>query len=184
MNYSKIGVRYAKALLQVAIEKNLLEEVRKDMFLLDSLIVSVPEFMQVLNSPVVKPSEKQAILKAAISTQVSELTFGFIEMMILHRRENRLADIIRNFQDQYRTHKGILTATLTTPVSVSEKTSKEISDLLKNKYNKNVELTPKIEPSILGGFILQVEDLQLDSSVQTQLRKIRRELINTPLENK
>ena len=183
MNYSKIGVRYAKALLQVAIEKNLLEEVKKDMQLLESLTVSVPEFMQVLNSPVVKPSEKQRILKAAVSAQISEVSSNFLDMMILHRRENRLADVIRNFMDQYRIHKGILTASLITPVAVDTKISQQITEILKKKYNKNVELSSKVEPNILGGFVLQVEDLQFDSCVQTQLRKIRRELINTTLEN-
>ena len=183
MNYSKIGVRYAKALLQVAIEQNILEDVRKDMTFLNTLILTVEDFMRVLNSPVVKPSEKQAIMKAAVASQISDTSFKFLEMVILHRRENRLEDIIRNFQDQYRAHKGILTASLTTPIAIDAKITQQISDLLKNKYNKNVELTPKIEPSIIGGFILQVEDLQFDSCVQTQLRKIRRELINTPLEN-
>ncbi len=183
MNYSKIGVRYAKALLQVAIEQNLMEEVRKDMIFLDSLAVSVAEFLQILESPVVKPSEKQSILKAAVASQISPLSMQFLEMIITHRRENRLRDIIRNFDDQYRAHKGIITATLTTTVALDAKISQQISELLKKKYNKQVELSPKIEPSIIGGFILQVEDLQFDSSIQTQLRKVCRDLINTPLNN-
>jgi F-type H+-transporting ATPase subunit delta len=183
MNYSKIGVRYAKALLQVAIEQNLMEEVRKDMSFLDTLAVSVPEFMQILESPVIKPSEKQTIMKAAVSAQISPLSLQFLDMLITHRRENRLRDIIRNFDDQYRANKGIITASITTTVALEPKVSEQISELLKKKYNKQVELKPIIESSIIGGFILQVEDLQLDSSIQTQLRKVRRDLIDTPLEN-
>lgn len=183
MNYSKIGVRYAKALLQVAIEQKLMEEVRKDMHFLDTLAVSVAEFMQILESPVIKPSEKQSIMKAAVSSQISQLSLQFINMLITHRRENRLRDIIRNFDDQYRAYKGIITASITTTVALDNKVNQQISELLKKKYNKQVELKPKIEPAIIGGFVLQVEDLQLDSSIQTQLRKVRRELMNTPLNN-
>lgn len=184
MNYSKIGVRYAKALLNVAIEKKLLEEVKNDLLFLDSLAVSVPEFNQVLSSPVVKPSEKQAIFSAALVKNTNELTLQFINLLVLHRRESRLRDIIRNFMDQYRVYKGILSATLITPVMIDDSIRNKISALLKDKYDKNIELTPKVDPSILGGFILQVADLQLDSSVQTHLKKVRQELIKTPLENK
>lgn len=184
MNYSKIGVRYAKAILNVAIEKKLLEEVKTDMLFLDSLVVTVPEFQQVMLSPVIKPSEKQTIFNAALAKNISELSLQFINLLIVHRRENRLRDIIRNFIDQYREYKGILSATLITPVSIDESSRKKIAELLQKKYEKNIELTPKIDPSILGGFILQVSDLQYDSSVQTHLKKVRQELINTPLENK
>jgi len=55
--------------------------------------------------------------------------------------------------------------------------------MLQKKYEKNIELTPKVDPSIIGGFILQVADLQYDSSVQTHLKKVRQELIDTPLNN-
>lgn len=184
MNYSKIGVRYAKALLNVAIEKKLLEEVKNDLLFLDSLAVSVPEFNQVLSSPVVKPSEKQAIFSSALVKNTNELTLQFINLLVLHRRESRLRDIIRNFIDQYREYKGILSATLITPVVIDDSIRNKISALLKEKYEKNIELTPKVDSSIIGGFILQVADLQLDSSVQTHLKKVRQELIKTPLENK
>jgi F-type H+-transporting ATPase subunit delta len=181
MNYSKIGVRYAKALLLVSVEQNILDEVRNDMLFIDKISSTVPDFNLVMNSPIIRPSEKIAILKSAISTFVSETSFKFIQMVIIHRRENRLSDIIRNFHDQFRAHQGILTASLTTPVQIDKNISEQISLLLSKKYNKIIELTSQIEPNLIGGFVLQVEDLQYDGSIQTQLRKIKRELINTPL---
>jgi F-type H+-transporting ATPase subunit delta len=183
MNYSKIGVRYAKALLNVATEQGLLEEVKKDMLFLDSVVVSVPEFVQIISSPVIKPSEKQGIFRAAFSASLSPLSLQFLDMLILHRREIRLRDIIRNFIDQYREQKGILSATLVTPVAIADSIKNEITELLRKKYDKKIELTPKVDPAILGGFILQVSDLQYDSSVQSHLKKVRQDLINTPLEN-
>jgi F-type H+-transporting ATPase subunit delta len=181
MNYSKIGVRYAKSILHVAIEQKQLEEVKKDMLFLDSLVVSVPEFTQIINSPVIKPSEKQTIFSAALTNHLSALSLQFINLLILNRRESRLRDIVRNFIDQYREYKGILSATLTTPVEVDETIRKKITELLQKKYEKTIELSPKVDPSILGGFILQISDLQYDSSVQTNLKKIQQELINTSL---
>lgn len=183
MNYSKIGVRYAKALMQASVEDNLLENVKNDMLYIDGIVKSVPEFNQILLSPIIKPSEKQNIFKVAFSTSLSALTVKFLDLLITHRRESRLEDIIRNFLDQYRNYKGIITASLVTPVAIDEATKNKIAAFLQSKYNKTIELKPTIDPSILGGFVLQVEDLQYDSSVQTRLRKVRQELMNTQIEN-
>lgn len=183
MNYSKIGVRYAKALLMAAVEDNLLEDVKNDMLYIDGIVKAVPEFNQILLSPIIKPSEKQNIFKVTFAATMSKLTIKFLEMLILHRRESRLEDITRNFLDQYRSYKGIITASLVTPVEIDEVSKNKIAALLQSKYNKKIELTPTVDPSILGGFVLQVEDLQYDSSVQTRLRKVRQELINTQFKN-
>lgn len=182
MNYSKIGIRYAKALLQVAIEENLLEKVKNDMQFINEVIATIPEFNNIFNSPIVKPSEKQKIFENTFSKQLSPLTINFIKMLIQHRRENRLNDVIRNFFDQYKLHKGIITASLITPISIDEKIKNKISQLLQTKYNKTIELSSTVDASIIGGFVLQIEDMQYDASVQTRLKKIRNELINKPLE--
>ncbi len=183
MNYSKIGVRYAKALLLIATEDNLLEKVKNDMQFINEVIATVPEFNSIFNSPVVKPSEKQKIFKNTFSSSLSTLSINFVDMLIKHRRENRLHDVIRNFFDLYKTQKGIVTASLTTPIAIDENTTNKISQLLKSKYNKIIELTSTVDASIIGGFVLQIEDMQYDASIQTRLKKVRNELIETQLEN-
>jgi len=77
MNYSKIGVRYAKALLLAAVESDLLEKIKNDMLFLDAVIASVPDFNRVLLSPVIKPSEKQNIFNLTFSSALSSLTIKF-----------------------------------------------------------------------------------------------------------
>ncbi len=181
MNYSKIGVRYAKSLLLVAVEDNMLEKVKNDMQLISEVITTVPEFNHIFNSSVVKPSEKQKIFKNTFSPVLSILTINFIEMLIKHHRENRLNDVIRNFFDLYKQHKGIITASLVTPINIDEALKNKISQLLKSKYNKIIELSSTVNDSIIGGFVLQIEDMQYDASVQTRLKKIRNELTNTQL---
>jgi len=120
MNYSKIGVRYAKALLLAAVESDLLEKIKNDMLFLDAVIASVPDFNRVLLSPVIKPSEKQNIFNLTFSSALSSLTIKFLNILITHHRESRLADISRNFFEQYKRHKGILTAFLVTPVAIED----------------------------------------------------------------
>jgi len=181
MNYSKIGVRYAKALLLTAVEENILEKVKNDMQFIHEVIATVPEFNHIFNSPVVKPSEKQNIFKNTFEPFLSKLTINFVEMLIKHRRESRLSDVIRNFFAQYKINQGIVTASLITPIKIDDNLKNEISQLLHSKYNKTIELSSTIDSSIIGGFVLQIEDMQYDASVKTRLKKVRNELMNTQL---
>ncbi|OFX33528.1 MAG: ATP synthase F1 subunit delta [Bacteroidetes bacterium GWA2_32_17] len=181
MNYSKIGVRYAKALLLTAVEENILEKVKNDMQFIHEVIATVPEFNHIFNSPVVKPSEKQNIFKNTFEPFLSKLTINFVEMLIKHRRESRLSDVIRNFFAQYKINQGIVTASLITPIKIDDNLKNEISQLLHSKYNKTIELLSTIDSSIIGGFVLQIEDIQYDASVKTRLKKVRNELMNTQL---
>jgi len=176
MNYSKIGIRYAKALLLNAIEENILENIKDDMTLIQNVITTVPEFNFFFNSPVTRPSEKIKVFNTALSSKLNKLTVTFIEMVITNRRENHLTDIVRNFFDLYKKQKGILSATLTTSVAVDENIKKKISELLKSKYQKTIDLQTNTNDKIIGGFVLQIEDKQLDASVHSQLKNIRKNL--------
>ena len=102
-------------------------------------------------------------------------------MLIKHRRESRLSDVIRNFFAQYKINQGIVTASLITPIKIDDNLKNEISQLLHSKYNKTIELLSTIDSSIIGGFVLQIEDIQYDASVKTRLKKVRNELMNTQL---
>lgn len=183
MNYSKIGTRYAKALLKVAVEKNCLEDVMKDVRLLDSVSRSATELNQIFASPVIKPSQKISLIDTVFAKYITPLMMDFIRMLIFHRRENRLDDIIRNFFTQYRQHHNIVSATLISSVEAGTDVIKKVTELLKTKYRKTIDLSLKEDPSIIGGFILRVEDMQYDCSIRNSLLKIKQELINTPIEN-
>ena len=97
MNESKITVRYAKALFALAKEGNSLEAVKKDMIFLQQCISEVPELHFVIQSPVIKVSEKIRLFEEAFRDAFHTLTASFIRLILEKRREEYLAGISRYF---------------------------------------------------------------------------------------
>jgi F-type H+-transporting ATPase subunit delta len=176
MDTSKIGVRYARALFGVAQDKSLVDKVRQDFDLIILTLKDSPDLPLALNNPVVKPSRKSQILTTIFSGQIQELTLNFLKMVVEKRRESYLQDIARHFFYLYRTSKGLKPAHLSVASEITEATRNEIRALIKGYFKTEVELTEDVKKSIIGGFILTVDDLQLDASISSGLQKIKREL--------
>jgi F-type H+-transporting ATPase subunit delta len=176
MDSSKIGVRYARALFEVAQERKLVDAIRKDFNLIMLTIQESPDLPLALNNPVVKPSQKANLLETIFKGHVEDLTLNFLKMVVQKRREGYLADISRHFLYLYRGSKGLKPAHLITASGISDTARKDMITLIKNYFKTEVELTEEVKNSIIGGFVLTVDDLQLDASVASGLQKVRREL--------
>lgn len=176
MNESTISVRYARALFQTALEKKNLEKVNQDMILI-SEICKIPETKEFLQSPIIVPSKKEAILHKIFEESVEPITLSLIDLVVKNGRETYLLAIAREFIHETKKHKGITDSILTTAVKVDEKLKKQITDLITRLFKTQVSLKENIDTDIIGGFILQVDDQYIDASIKNKLRKIRKELI-------
>jgi F-type H+-transporting ATPase subunit delta len=182
MNESKISVRYSKALFGLAKEEKVLEEVMNDQKFLES-IYTIPEFKLLIENPVIKASQKQKIIRNIFTGKLNKVTLTFLDLLFHNRREIFLPEITRNFFDEFRKEKGILPVELKTVVKVDDETKEKLINTLKTLINSDIELHEKIDPSLIGGFVLTINDKQYDSSVSAKLNKIKKELINSSLEN-
>src|SRR5665648_366345 len=99
MNDSKISVRYSRALFQSALEKKVLENVYQDMIFISEISI-IPEVKELLNSPIIVPSKKNAILKAVLYGNVDKLTLSLIELVVKNGRESFLPAIARVFMHE------------------------------------------------------------------------------------
>ncbi|HYW96256.1 MAG TPA: ATP synthase F1 subunit delta [Bacteroidales bacterium] len=181
MNDSKISVRYAKALFQTALEDDLTEEVMKDLTLLVGSL-KTPDFKEILESPVVKTSQKKNLITTVFQPSVNELTYNFLMLLLEKKRESYIEGIIRNFSRTYREKKGIRKAEITIASTIMDSTRKEFLSILEKTFAARIELEEIINPSIIGGFVLKVEDEQYDASVLTGLAKMRKQLLQTSIE--
>ena len=138
MNDSKISVRYAKALFQAAYEANVLPQVMQDMALIMKTY-AFPDFRAVLDSPIVKSSEKKKVTDKLFTGKISVLSMNFMNLMLTNKRESFLPHIVRNFTALYKKNQGILTA----EIVVSEKTDnaqrEEFRTLLKKTFHRSEE---------------------------------------------
>ena len=177
MNDSKISVRYAKAFYALVKEKNLVEQAINDIQLINQCYNNVEDFAGVIESPIIKISDKKNIIKNIFKQSVNTLTFSFLNLVIENKRESYLAHIIRNFTNLYREDNNIVSADLTITY---EWTEAEKDILLKNiskDLNKSVDLNVNNNKDIIGGFVLKIGDRQYDASIASYLKTIKKELL-------
>jgi F-type H+-transporting ATPase subunit delta len=175
----RLAGRYAKSLIDLALERNTLEEVYKDMLFLQKVCKSSSEFVTLLKSPVVKPDKKAAILDAVTGSEITELTASFNRLLVNKGRESSLPEIITAFIEQYKHYKGIQTVRLTTAIPVSEDLKNEIiAKVQEQAGTKNIDLSTAVDEAILGGFKLEVGDTLVDASISYDLNKIRAQFLN------
>ena len=176
MNESQISVRYAKALFKSAVEKKILDSVNKDMDLLAETC-KLDDFQYMLELPSLQPSQKSKFISSIFAKIMSEISLALIHLVIKNKRESYLPGIARNFRDLYRTEKGIRSAELVTALEVDDSTIKSIRELIKKAYDSDVELSSSVDGDLIGGFVLKIEDRQYDSSVASNLKRMKKQLL-------
>jgi len=181
MNESQISVRYAKALFRSASEKQILDQVYRDMELLSNTC-KMEEFKYMLVLPSLQASQKCKFMDALFKASMHPASMSMINLVIRNKRELYLPGIARNFKDLYRNAKGIRTASLITAQPVDEEALTRIRDMLARAFDSEVELTSGVDEGIIGGFILNIEKLQYDASVATSLKKMKKQLLESSIE--
>jgi len=175
----RLAARYAKSLIDLAQEKGQLEKVYADMLWLQQVCKSNRDFVNLLRSPIIKADKKGKILNAIFAGKISPLTSAFMTLLLNKEREGNLPEIATAFVEQYKQHKGISTAKLTTAVPVSEDVRQAILQKLKTeRHLQQVELDTQVDPALIGGFVLEIGDERMDSSVAFELNNIRKQFQN------
>jgi F-type H+-transporting ATPase subunit delta len=172
MSY-RIASRYAKSLIGLAQEKGKLEEVHHDILMLAAAFRSNADLRMFLKSPVIGPEKKLDVLNKIFLARVNEITGKFIILLTNKGREAFLDEIATAFVDQYNISKNITPVTITSAVKLDKATINTLIDGLKKREKiEAVQLTEKVDNSLLGGFILQYGDKQIDSSVRSSMQRL------------
>ncbi len=169
----RIASRYAKSLFDLATEQNQLDAVNEDFSDLLLSINQSPELTNLLKSPIVSLDKKEAVLQQAFGKDMNAISWAFIKIVLRKRRENQLPAIAEYFGILYKQKNGIATAQLITAIELSPELVQTITDKLVAETGKKISLTQKIDPKIIGGYIVNLEDRQIDASVATQIRNLR-----------
>ncbi len=178
MSTSRIANRYAKALMELAIEEGSLDTVLKDLQYV-SKVAKEKEFLALINSPIIDKKKKKSALSAIFESHVSPLSLRFLNWVTDRGREDALLDMIRAFESQYKEDKKITTLHLTTAVELDQTSVDKILHHLKQSIgeDRKYEIVTVIDPSILGGFILKYGDNLYDASLKHSLSEMRKALM-------
>lgn len=175
MKSTKAASRYAKALLELAIENNKVDAIAKDMKHLATVCAENPDFIKFLNSPVVRADKKISIF-SEIFGQFDKITTLFVNLIFTNRREFLFAEIALSFNDQMKAYKGIVPMTITSASPLAASTRESILSKIRGSVKGQLEITEEIDPELIGGFIVRMGDTQIDASISNQLNNLKQRL--------
>ncbi|MES2587574.1 MAG: ATP synthase F1 subunit delta [Bacteroidota bacterium] len=175
MKVTKSASRYAKALLELAIENNKIDSVLADMQEVVRANSETKEFQLFLDSPIINSDKKISVINE-IFGQFDELSSSFVTLIAKNKREGALVQIADSFISQVKTHLGIVPVTLVSAQKLDEATKKAIITKLEKSVEGKLEIDEKIDTSLIGGFVIKMGDTQIDASVSNKLRNLQTSL--------
>ncbi len=185
MSVTRIASRYAKSLLDLAQEQGKLERVLEDVKAFKKA-TEQRDFELLLKSPIVNTDKKQAIVKEIFDGKFDPLTMTFLEVIMRKGREKYLAPIADEFVNQYKKAKHISTVYLTTAAPIEPESLQVIKMQLMTSdvTDNNVEIKTKVNPDLIGGFVIEFDDKLYDASVAHKLDLLRKEFAGNAYKKK
>jgi F-type H+-transporting ATPase subunit delta len=180
MSGYRVASRYAKSVFDLAIELKLVEQVYKDMVLLEQVCRDNRNLVNLLKNPIVKYDYKLNVLNRIFEGHVNDLTLKFFALICRKNRADVLQETSKVFVTLYHEYKGIIRANVASAVDLSDEIRKVFEAIVSKATGKKVELNTKVDESLIGGYILQVGDDMIDNSLKNKLVSLRRGLKSRP----
>lgn len=177
MDNGRISVRYARALFQLAQEQGCEKEVYDGLLrFAQNYLLAIAQFNEVLADPIVAKEEKVKLVEMAVGEPLHEVLKRFIAFVAEQQREDKMFFISMKYLEMYRSKHGILHTHVTTATELPAATYEKIKAFIKQSFDADAEMDVKIDPALIGGFILDIENTRLDASVAGQLNALKNKL--------
>ncbi len=171
---SELTGRYAVALFDLADEGKALDAVAEDLMALQQALDGSEDMTRLVHSPVLDRDEQWKAMSALLDKmKANDLTKKFLGLVTANRRLFVLSGIIRAYLEELASHRGEVTADVVSAHPLTDSQVKALEDSLKKALGGKVAIAPRVDPSILGGLIVKVGSRMIDSSLRTQLQKLK-----------
>jgi ATP synthase F1 delta subunit len=171
----EIAVVYARSLFEVAKEQDKLDVVRDQFGAFADALSETRELQVFFFSPYFSTQEKEDGLDKAVSG-ADPVVVNFLKLLIEKHRMPVVFRIRANFDRRWEDENRLLPVEITSAVELDEKIAKQLGDRIAEQTGRNVELSSRVEPDILGGIVVQVGNSVLDASVRNRLEQLRRQV--------
>jgi F-type H+-transporting ATPase subunit delta len=177
MNTGIVASRYAKALLKYVQENGAGNEVYSQSVVLVAYMHELPQLkLYVEDSADVSLERKISLLSSALGHDLDPSLVRFLELLSQRRRLELLSRMLVSFIEQYRRTHNIKVGRLVTAVPMSG-LRERLEEIFAEKMSADVHLEEKVDDSLIGGFVFELDGLRLDASVERQLERLRSQLV-------
>jgi F-type H+-transporting ATPase subunit delta len=167
---------YARALFEAAKDEGRVDQVRDELATFVEAVDDVPELRSLIRNPELDPLTKAATLDAVLEG-ADELIRNFVRVVTEKGRAGQLDEIAREYEALVAADEKILTVELTTAYELSDAEAASIVKKIEQSAGRTVEATRSVDPTLIGGIVLQVGSHRLDASVKGRLNRLRHELV-------
>ena len=176
MSDSKIASRYALSLYNKAADAGIVDVVVNDIRSLNKVVVENRDFSRFLQSPLISRETKKATLSKIFDSYHKD-TIGLFHLMAEKGRESLIGIMGKEFIQIYNKNNGITEAVVTSASVLDDESMRKVEAYVKQRTGAvSVEMKTKIDPSLIGGMTIMFEGKIYDSSIASQIKKIKTEL--------
>ena len=177
MNTGAISMRYARALLMFANEAGVAPQVYQEALSFRKSFREVPELKSALEKPVMTRENYSKVLMQAAGGKITKQMQKVLELVLNEKREKYLVGINQAFIDLYRKQEKIRAGKRSTAVPIAPEEVERIRRMVVDSAGGTAEFSTKVDPSIEGGFIFEINTYRLNASVADQMRRIKQQFI-------
>lgn len=172
-----LAKRYAKALVEIGEEKKTLDKFLQDLADLAQLMETSKDFREVLMNPVFPREEKKKVADLILKKLGTDrMVTNFVHLLIDRKRIDQLPGIFTAFGDEVDEIRGITRGEVTSSKALGRDQVDQVTAVLSRISGKQVRLTTKVDPSLIGGLVAKVGDTVLDGTIRTQLNQLKESL--------
>ncbi|OYT70471.1 MAG: ATP synthase F1 subunit delta [Armatimonadetes bacterium CP1_7O] len=169
----RVARRYARALFEVALKQQQLQQTADDLTALRRLMEQSSELRTFFYSPLIPRDRKIARLREALSTQVQLHILRLLELLVEKRREKFLVAVCDEFQRLQEAHQGVVRATIVSAVPLTADEQNALVQKLEQSTGKRIIPTFEVQPELIGGVRVQMGDYQIDGTLRGALDRLR-----------
>lgn len=178
----KIGIttiadRYAEAMLAIAEEKQCLDFVKNDLVTVSAIITDNEDLRKFIEHPLIPTKDKKEVLETLFTNKISPYVINLIKLLLDRHRMFIFKAISESFIKIFNKKFNIVVADVVTAVEIDESIKNAIQQKLSEIFSKTIQIKSKIDPKIIGGVIIKVEDQIINGSIVERLESIKKHLI-------
>ena len=178
MANSKVAIRYALSFLDTSIEKNVVDQVSKDLQLIYNAFIASKELSNAMKSPIIKSETKQKVFEEIFAAKIEKDAKEYFNFVLFKGRIDLLTEILQMFFDLKDDRFGIANVHVTTAFDLASDQKSMLEEKFAKVLNKKVHITFSIDEKIIGGFLAKVRDTVYDASVSHQLDLLKKEFLH------
>lgn len=174
---TKTSKKYAEALFETAQKLNIQEKVYETLCTLSEAINSNKDLFNFLDSPIIKTEDKKDVINKLFENNEELIIKNFLYLLSDNSRIELFDEITEDYKNRLNESKEIVSVKAVTAVDMKDYLKEKLKNKLESQLQKKVIIDFETDSEIIGGLVLEVEGTTIDSSVQTKLNNIKKQLV-------